>query len=406
MAFSTALSGIQAASADLGIIGNNVANAATTGFKASRAEFGDVYASMLGASDTTIGSGVKLQRAAQMFEQGNISFTNNALDLAISGAGFFQLDDGGSTVYTRAGQFSLDSDGYVVNSDGSRLLAREADINGAITGGIVPLQLDTTYVAPNATQAMKGNINFDAREPETDSSWSTATGVPDVAGYNSSTSTTVYDSLGNDHTLSLYFSKLDPATNPNEWNVRTLIDGVELDTTTVTFNDDGSFSGPANIPVTWNPGGGATPGQVINIDLSTSTQYGSSFAVNSISQDGFTSGQLLGVDIDSSGVIFARFSNGQSQAKGQIMLANFANTQGLQPLGNTTWAETFTSGAPVVSEPGTAGLGLVQSNALEESNVDLTGQLVRMILAQRNFQASAQTIQAEDTITQTIINLR
>ena len=406
MAFSTALSGIQAASADLGIIGNNVANAATTGFKASRAEFGDVYASLLGASDTTIGSGVKMQRAAQMFEQGNISFTNNALDLAISGAGFFQLDDGGSTVYTRAGQFSLDSSGYVVNSEGNRLLAREADINGAITGGIVPLQLDTTYVAPNATQAMSGNINFDAREPETDSSWSMLTGVPDVAGYNSSTSTTIYDSLGNDHTLSLYFSKLDPATNPNEWNVRTLIDGVELDTTTVTFNDDGSFAGPANIPVTWNPGGGATPGQVINIDLSSSTQYGSTFAVNSISQDGFTSGQLLGVDIDSSGIIFARFSNGQSQARGQIMLANFANTQGLQPLGNTTWAETFTSGAPVVSEPGTAGLGLVQSNALEESNVDLTGQLVRMILAQRNFQANAQTIQAEDTITQTIINLR
>lgn len=406
MAFSTALSGIQAASADLGIIGNNVANAATTGFKASRAEFGDVYASMLGASDTTIGAGVKLQRAAQSFEQGNISFTNNALDLAISGAGFFQLDDGGSTVFTRAGQFSLDANGYVVNSEGNRLLAREADTNGAITGGIVPLQLDTTYVAPNATQALSGNINFDAREPETDSSWSTVTGVPDVAGYNSSTSTTVYDSLGNDHTLSLYFSKLDPATNPNEWNVRTLIDGVELDTTTVTFNDDGSFAGPANIPVTWNPGGGATPGQVINIDLSSSTQYGSNFAVNSISQDGFTSGQLLGVDIDSSGIIFARFSNGQSQARGQIMLANFANVQGLQPLGNTTWAETYTSGAPVVSEPGTAGLGLVQSNALEESNVDLTGQLVRMILAQRNFQANAQTIQAEDTITQTIINLR
>ncbi len=406
MAFSTALSGIQAASADLGIIGNNVANAATTGFKASRAEFGDVYASMLGASDTTIGAGVKLQRAAQSFEQGNISFTNNALDLAISGAGFFQLDDGGSTVYTRAGQFGLDANGYVVNSDGNRLLARAADINGAITGGIVPLQLDTTYVAPNATQSLSGNVNFDAREPETDSSWSMATGVPDVAGYNSSTSTTVYDSLGNDHTLSLYFSKLDPATSPNEWNVRTLIDGVELDTTTVTFNDDGSFAGPANIPVTWNPGGGATAGQVINIDLSSSTQYGSNFAVNSISQDGFTSGQLLGVDIDSSGVIFARFSNGQSQAKGQIMLANFANVQGLQPLGNTTWAETYTSGAPVVSEPGTAGLGLVQSNALEESNVDLTGQLVRMILAQRNFQANAQTIQAEDTITQTIINLR
>lgn len=406
MSFNTALSGIKASSSDLSIIGNNISNAATTGFKSSRAEFGDVYASLLGALDTTIGSGVKLQRAAQQFDQGNIAFTNNSLDLAISGAGFFQLDDGGSTLYTRAGNFSRDSQGFVVNNDGLRLLAREADTNGAITGGIVPLQLDTAYVDPSATALVTGNVNFDARDSETDSSWSMLTGVPDIAGYNSSTFATVYDSLGNDHTLSMYFSKLDPTTNPNEWNVRTLIDGVLQDTTTVTFNSDGSYNSPANIPITWNPGGGATGGQTTTIDLSSSTQFGSTFAVNSVTQDGFTSGQLLGVDIDSSGIIFARYSNGQSQAKGQVMLANFANTQGLQPQGNTTWAETFTSGSPVVSEPGTAGLGLIQSNALEESNVDLTGELVRMILAQRNFQANAQTIQAEDTVTQSIINLR
>ena len=406
MSFNTALSGIQAASSDLSIIGNNVANAATTGFKSSRAEFGDVYASVLGGSDTTIGSGVRLQRAAQQFDQGNIAFTNNSLDLAISGAGFFQLDDGGSTVYTRAGSFGMDQQGFVVNSNGQTLLARGADANGAITGAVAPLQLTTTFVAPNATQTMNSNINFDAREPETDSSFSMLTGVPDVAGYNSSTSATVFDSLGNDHTLSLFFSKLDPVTNPNEWNVRTLVDGVLEDTTTVTFNNDGSYNSPANIPVTFNPGGGAVPGQTVTVDLANSTQYGSTFSVNSISQDGFTSGQLLGVDIDDTGIIFARFSNGQSQARGQIILANFANTQGLQPVGDTAWAETFTSGAPVVSDPGTAGLGLIQSNALEESNVDLTGQLVRMILAQRNFQANAQTIQAEDTVTQTIINLR
>ncbi|MGB5395898.1 MAG: flagellar hook protein FlgE [Gammaproteobacteria bacterium] len=406
MSFNTALSGIQAASADLGIIGNNIANSATTGFKTSRAEFGDVYASVLGASDTTIGSGVKLQRAAQQFDQGNVAFTNNSLDLAISGAGFFQLDDNGSTAYSRAGNFSMDLNGFVVNNKGLGLMAREADVNGAITGGIVPLQLDTTYVDPNATQTMSGNINFDAREVETDTSWSLLTGVPDVNGYNSSTSATVYDSLGNDHTVSLYFSKLDPTTNPNEWNVRTLIDGALVDTTPVTFNNDGTYNAPGNIPVTWSPAGGAAPNQTITIDLSSSTQFGSAFAVNSINQDGFTSGQLLGVDIGNDGIIFARYSNGQSQAKGQVVLANFANIQGLQPLGDTMWAETFSSGSPVVSEPGTAGLGLIQSNALEESNVDLTAQLVRMILAQRNFQANAQTIQAEDAVTQTIINLR
>ena len=403
MGFNSALSGIQAASADLGIIGNNVANAATTGFKESRAEFGDVYASLLGASDTTIGSGVKLQRAAQQFTQGNITFTNNSLDLALSGSGFFQLDDGGSTVYTRAGNFSLDSSGFIVNNDGLRLLARAADSNGAITGAVGPLQLQTSNVSPQATQSVSATLNFDSRSTATDASWSMATGVPDVDGYNDTTSTTIYDSLGNDHTISMYFSKT--AAN-NTWNVRTLVDGNLEDTTTVTFNADGSYNTPANIAFTFNPGGGATAAQPITVDLSASTQFGANFATSAISQDGFTSGQLLGVDIDSSGIIFARFSNGQSTTNGQIMLANFANTQGLQPLGDTSWAETFSSGAPVVSEPGTAGLGLIQSNSLEESNVDLTGQLVRMIIAQRNFQASAQTIQAEDDVTQTIINLR
>jgi flagellar hook protein FlgE len=406
MGFNTALSGIQAASSDLGIIGNNIANSATTGFKSSRAEFADVYASSNAAASTAIGQGVRMQSAAQQFSQGGINFTDNPLDMAISGEGFFQLEANGSQIYSRSGAFKLDANGFVVNNEGYSLMARQADTNGAITGAIKPLQLNNAYLDANPTAALAGGINFDAREAETDSSWALLAGVPDTAGYNSSTTTTIYDSLGNDHTISMYFSKLDPATNPNEWNVRSVIDGNLEDTTAVTFNSDGSFNAPASIPITWNPGGGATAGQTFNIDLSSSTQYGSNFAVNTLSQDGYTAGQLLGVDVDDSGVVFARYSNGQSQVTAQVVLANFANKQGLKPIGDTSWVETFASGSPVVSEPGTAGLGLVQSNALEDSNVDLTEQLVRMIEAQRNFQANAQTIQAEDTITQTIINLR
>ena len=406
MSFNTALSGIQAASADLGIIGNNIANSATTGFKSSRAEFADVYASTVLGSGTEIGQGVRLQNTAQQFSQGNIAFTDNPLDLAISGEGFFQLENNGSTVYSRAGNFKLDANGNVVNNENYALMARLADSNGAITGGIAPLQLTNAYVSANPTAALSAGVNFDAREAQTDASWSLIAGVPDTAGYNSSTTTTIYDSLGNDHTISMYFSKLDPVTNPNEWNVRTLIDGNLEDTTAVTFNTDGSFNAPATIPVTWNPGGGAAAGQSFDMDLSSSTQYGSNFGVNSLSQDGYTAGQLLGVDVDDTGTVFARYSNGQSKVVAQVTLANFANAQGLKPIGNTSWAETFDSGAPVVSQPGTAGLGLIQSNALEDSNVDLTAQLVKMIVAQRNFQANAQTIQAEDTVTQTIINLR
>ena len=398
MSFNTALSGIQAASADLGIIGNNIANAATTGFKSSRAEFADVF--------TSIGQGVRVQTAAQQFSQGNIAFTENPLDLAISGKGFFQLDNSGSTVYSRSGNFKLDANGNVVNNEGYSLLARSAASDGTITGAVAPLQLSNAYISANPTAALSSGINFDARETETDSSWSLIAGVPDTIGYNSSTTTTIYDSLGNDHTISLYFSKLDPAANPNEWNVRTLIDGVLEDTTPVTFNSDGSYNAPANIPITFDPGGGAAAGQAFIMDLSASTQYGSDFAVTSLNQDGYTAGQLLGVDVDKTGIVFARYSNGQSQTVAQVVLANFANVQGLKPIGDTAWVETFSSGSPVVSEPGTAGLGLLQSSALEQSNVDLTAELVNMIVAQRNFQANAQTIQAEDTVTQSIINLR
>jgi len=405
MSFNIALSGIQAASSELGIIGNNIANSATTGFKSSRAEFSDVYASSVVSSGAAVGQGVKLQSASQQFAQGSIAFTDNPLDIAISGEGFFQLESNGSTIYTRAGNFKLDGDGNVVNNEGFSLLARQADSNGAITGAISPLQLSNAYINASPTTSLVAGANFDARETETDANWSLIAGVPDTAGYNSSTTTTIFDSLGNDHTISMYFSKLDPATNPNEWNVRTIVDGALQDTTVATFNSDGSFNTPATIPITWNPGGGATPGQSFEIDLSDSTQYGSNFSVNSLSQNGFTAGQLLGVDVDDSGIVFARYSNGQSQAVAQVVLANFANNQGLKPIGDTSWVETFASGSPVVSEPGTAGLGLLQSNALEDSNVDITAQLVNMIVAQRNFQANAQTIQAEDTVTQTIINI-
>ncbi|PCI07306.1 MAG: flagellar hook protein FlgE [Gammaproteobacteria bacterium] len=398
MSFNTALSGIQAASSDLNIIGNNIANSATTGFKTSRAEFADVF--------TSIGQGVRLQASAQQFTQGNIAFTDNPLDLAVSGNGFFQLEGGGLTVYSRAGNFKLNSSGNVVNNDGLSLMARLADSNGTITGAIAPLQLSNAYVNANPTASLQGGVNFDAREAETDSSWLLIAGVPDTGGYNSSTTTTIYDSLGNDHTVTLYFSKLDPTTNPNEWNVRTLIDGVQEDATVVSFNSDGSYNAPALIPIVFNPGGGATAGQAFDVNLTASTQYGSEFAVTSLQQDGYTAGQLLGVDVDDTGIVFARYSNGQSQTVAQVVLANFANVQGLKPIGNTGWIESFSSGSPVVSDPGTAGLGLVQSNALEESNVDLTSQLVNMIIAQRNFQANAQTIQAEDAVTQTIINLR
>ena len=422
MAFDTALSGIRAASSDLSVVGNNIANSATTGFKSSRAEFADVYyaSSVAGMGANSVGQGVNLAAVTQQFSQGNISFTDNALDLAINGSGFFQLDADGSRMYTRAGNFHVNSDGVVVNNQGAELMALRADTNGQITGAMGNIDLNTAYIDPKATTAVDATVNLDSREVEPLVAWSgpfdanaTPPTTPDPQMYNSATSMTVYDSLGNPHTMSLYFRKTAVA---NEWETYSLIDGVSATgPDTLTFNSNGRFDS-ASLPVQvsvagWQPldENGAANGAAVQgftIDLSDSTQFGTNFAVNALSQDGYTSGQLASVDIDETGIIFSRFTNGQSKVMGQVVLANFPNVQGLQALGNTSWAETFSSGAPVVSTPGTSGMGVIQSGALEESNVDLTAELVKLITAQRNFQANAQTIQTEDAVTQTIINLR
>ncbi len=421
MAFDTAVSGIKASTAELSIIGNNIANSSTTGFKAARGEFSDVYAaSVLGVGANAIGKGVTLDSVSQQFTQGNISFTDNALDLAINGNGFFVLSDQGATTYSRAGQFSIDRDGYVVNSKGLRLMAFQADASGNITGELDEMQLNTANVPPTSTSRVDLTANLDSRELPPTVPWggpfdafaATPTS-PDSNMYNASTSVTVYDGLGNPHVMSMYYVK---SATPNEWEMYTLIDGVSTSgPDTLAFDQSGQFD-PSSLPVQvnitgWTPLDGAgnptgASAQDIRVDMSSSTQFGSTFGVNSINQNGFTTGQLRGVEISDTGVMFARFTNGESRALGQVALANFSNPQGLQPLGNTAWSETFASGPAAVSQPGTSGLGALQSGALEDSNVEITEALVDMIVAQRNFQANAQVIQAEDAITQTVINLR
>ncbi|MAT95181.1 MAG: flagellar hook protein FlgE [Halioglobus sp.] len=421
MAFDTAVSGINAATADLGVIGNNIANSSTTGFKTSRAEFADVYAtSLLGSGGNAIGKGVSLTSVTQEFTQGNISFTNNALDLAINGNGFFLLSDDGASLYTRAGNFQVDREGYLVTNQGHKLQAFQVNANGDINGQAGDLQLDTSLVDPGATSLATIIANLDSRETPPAipfggpfDAFATPPTVPDPDSYNATTSATVYDSLGNAHIMSMYFVKTGTA---NEWEVHSTIDGVTTSgPDTITFQSNGKFD-PGTLPIElsisgWNPlnaDGTATGAnaQDITVSLSQFTQFGSDFSVSSVVQDGFTTGQLLGLDIDDTGMVFARYTNGQARALGQVALAGFSNPNGLQPLGDTTWAETFSSGAATLSAPGSAGLGVLQSGALEESNVDITQQLVNMIIAQRNFQANAQVIQTEDTVTQTVINLR
>ncbi|EAQ98462.1 flagellar hook protein FlgE [Congregibacter litoralis] len=429
MAFSTAISGINAATADLGVVSNNIANASTTGFKASRAEFADVYAtSLLGAGSNAIGKGVSLAGVTQEFGQGNITFTNNSLDLAINGNGFFQLSVEGAVEYTRAGNFQVDREGFLVSNQNARLQGFQVDGGGDVTGQLGDIQIDTSLIDPNPTSNVSLTSNLDSREVTTGTGFATngpydAFAVPPTApspaDFNATTSTTIFDSLGNPHVLSLYYVK---TANPNEFEVYSLIDGQSQDPGTGTvgdpvtlqFTSNGQFD-PASdtqIDVTaWTPvdSTGAVNGaaaQTFVVDLQQTTQFGTAFAVSSVIQDGFAAGQLRGLEIDESGIAFARYTNGESRALGQIALASFNNQNGLQPVGDTNWVETFSSGSPNVGEPGTSGLGAVQSAALEDSNVEITQELVDLIVAQRNFQANAQVIQAEDAITQTVINLR
>jgi flagellar hook protein FlgE len=407
MSFGIALSGLNAAQTDLNVTAHNIANSATTGFKQSRSEFAEMFAvSPVGVSRTAVGNGVKVAAVSQQFLQGNLNTTNNSLDLAISGQGFFVLSDGGSSVYSRAGAFQVNNDGYVVNSQQQRLQVYPAAPTGNFnTSTLSDLRLVTTESAPQATTTVEPVFNLPSADavPTT-----TPFNAADESSYNSARSLTVYDSLGAAHTASMYFVK----TATNQWDMHVSIDGNQLGTQQLIYSATGALTTPANGLITlptYDAAAGLSTGAAplnLTFDVSNTTQFGDDFSLTSISQDGFTTGRLIGIDIDPTGVVQARFTNGRSTPLGQIAIANFSNPQGLQQLGNTNWAETNASGQPLTGQAGGSGFGLVQSGALEASNVDITAQLVNMITAQRNFQANAQMIQTADQVTQTIINIR
>ncbi|MCR8915547.1 flagellar hook protein FlgE [Marinobacter panjinensis] len=634
MAFNTGLSGLRAASVDLDVTGNNIANASTVGFKGSKAQFGDLYASgFLSAGSNPVGDGVRVQDVKQSFGQGNISFTDNGLDLAINGDGFFVLNNGGEVRYSRAGQFGIDKDGYVTNNQNMRVQGFVADDDGNLSGIRGDLQVETDNLAPRRTTNLRSDLNLDSREtvlerrvadmgdfsvappatgfpPETfqityedgsvvsvpingetpsDPNFSAAdvvdvlngqeglsasatttyegmseanlqqaisdgnfafnlavggvtvpvdtTGVsdpqslvnaindaqaptisasltggalrlidnrgnnltasynstnysqgPDTAvgtvrpqadreitdiastgvatnltdswdartieitnqfspldqrTYNHATSTSIYDSLGNSHEITQFYVKQPSPGNGvgvSEWSVYLQIDGefvagTDQNPYQARFDQDGnlaSVNGDPNGEILvddWIPkdadgtpngaDGPPAPGETVTtpipdppttsafvVDLGNTTQYGSEFGVNDQRQNGFATGRLSGLDVSDQGVLFARYTNGQSQSLGQVALASFNNTNGLSPVGETTWVETFESGQPIIGAPDSGTLGSIKASSIEESNVDLSAELVNLIIAQRNYQANAKTIETSDAVTQTIINLR
>jgi flagellar hook protein FlgE len=409
MSFSQALSGLQAASESLDNIGNNIANASTVGFKDVTTSFSDVYASSLwGSTANQVGIGVQVAAVTPQFTQGTITTTSNPLDIAINGNGFFQVQNNGVTTYTRDGEFSLNTNGDIVNNAGQQLLGYAANANGTITGGAaVPLTLPSAPVPPAVTTNATLSLNLNSSDTVPTSA---PFNIANSNSYNNSTSLTVYDSLGNSHALTMYYAM----SAPNTWKVYASSDGTVLNggaaVGTLTFGTNGLLASgtnaniPLSIPVAT---GGATPMAVaLQMPYGSTTQYGSAFAVSANTQNGYTTGQLAGFSIGNDGIISGEYTNGQTLALGQIALANFTNPQGLIAESGNQFQQSQASGQPIVGAPGTGTLGGVQSGALESSTVDITTELVAMITAQRAYQANAETVKTVDQVEQTLMNLR
>ena len=502
MSFNIALSGLNAAQKDLDVSSNNIANVNTVGFKESRAEFVDVYAaSLLASGKTKVGDGVLTADVAQQFSQGSIQFTNNALDLAITGNGFFAtVPELGSleTSYTRAGQFKLNADNFVVNSQGGHLLGFPVNPDGSSASVSLstadPIRVPTASGAPTQTSEVDVRMNL----PAGDSYISGSPGnfdPEDPLTFNNSTSVTIFDSLGDSHVMTYFYIKEDPTTAPNQWTMFAAVDGKVIDLETETSGgfaaaqqakadaeqaqiDFDAIAVPtaadvatlqaaidaartaelATNPIGGNMSGPLSPGGVIgarlafnasgdfiaqtpnladggirtvdfsnhlpngadssqfveidfNLDPTTPnpnepTQFASNFEVTALNQDGLAVGRLTGIDIGTDGLVRATYSNGTSQPLSRIAMVNFANEQGLSQVGNTGWKESITSGEALAGEAGSGTFGTINSSALEQSNVNLTTELIDLISAQRNFQANSRALEVDNQLNQTILQIR
>ncbi|WP_210543898.1 flagellar hook protein FlgE [Rhodoferax sp. PAMC 29310] len=440
MSSQSGLSGLNAAARSLDVIGNNIANASTTGMKSSRTEFHDLVAtSSSGNSSTSAGIGTGVAAVSQAFTQGSLNITGRDLDVAINGGGFFQLTmPNGTTAFTRDGTFKLDTNGFVVTNAGANVMGYPTSATGTSTSTIIqPLQLPTAAAIPaKQTAQVSASANLNAAAP-------LAVGSPAVLAVPASvgppptpatpgvaavpatpiatfgTSLTAYDAQGVPAPVNVFFSKVAPATAAtDQWDVYDTAASGATRIGYVVFDTSGSLVGaydnsgtvtatPMTLTMTVTPSSTSiVPPFPVALDLTKVTQYGAAFSVSSLAQDGYPPGELTGMKVGDDGVITARYSNGQTQSTGKIVLADFRNLHGLSPVGGGNWVETSASGQPIQGSPGVGKFGILRSGALEESNVDLTAELVNMMTAQRAYQANAQTIKTQDQMMQSIVNLR
>ncbi|HDZ47881.1 hypothetical protein LCGC14_0150900 [marine sediment metagenome] len=419
MSFSQALSGLSAQQQKLGAVGNNIANSQTVGFKSSNVQFADVYA------ESRIGLGVRTSTVLQNFSQGNIESTNRNMDLAIAGEGFFRFQQtNGEVGYSRNGQLTMTADGRLINAQGAQIMGYPADAEGNVLAGgnVQPMQVPPADLQANATTELDISLNLDSGESVVlgqDGNPLPAPTAEDLANdglnanqYSYSTNATIYDSQGNARNLTLYFTK----TEQNQWRVDGRITGGPNDAdnyglaniSTLTFNQNGILTGGTEPEWEINTGefdGALLANLEVAMNFAGTTQFANSSSVNNTTQDGYTSGALVGITIENDGTIMRNYSNEQSRAAGQIALVSFRNPEGLRPVGDNLWTATGASGQELVGAAGTGLLGMIEASAIETSNVDMARELVDMIIAQRAYQANSQTISTQDELLQTIINL-
>jgi flagellar hook protein FlgE len=433
MSFYTSLSGLKGAQSDLSVISNNIANVGSIGFKKSRAEFGDLISASPLQSGNVAGQGTRLKSISQQFTQGGFQTSDRALDLAISGQGFFVTKTGSQLSFTRNGAFSIDDERYLVDSNGASVQVLPVDSSGSLSAtgmsSATNLQIPSTAGQPAATTKLDLSVTLpsDADLPANRSAYTTTLPYKfdryDPNSYNYSSATTVYDSAGNPQQATIYYARTSVPTSTNgnlsTWDAHLFVgdqeassDGLQTTTPpkalTITFDSTGTMTSPSG-SVGFSsvlPSGASAPIDLTLTYGANTRQAAATFTPGNFNQDGKAAGQLDNIAVDSNGLITATFSDGTTKKLGAIMIANFPNPNGLRQLGDSRWGESGLSGSPIVSQAGSGSAGIIQSGALEQANVDITEELVSLISAQRNFSANAKAIEAANNMTDTIVNLR
>ncbi|MFZ2008269.1 MAG: flagellar hook protein FlgE [Stellaceae bacterium] len=416
MTLSVELTGLQAAQTDLDTIGNNIANVSTVGFKGSTPNFSDIYgASLLGSAGSGVspGQGVTTNSLSQLFTEGAISQTGNPMDVAINGNGFFQVQTPSGVAYTRDGSLQLNSQGFLTNDSGALIMGYAAPASGSSSsssGALSAIQVSEGNLPASATTSLSMSVDL----PSTDTPINTTTtpfSVSDPNSYNQSTSTTVYDSLGSPDTLTTYFTQASGSGSPDHWQTHWQLSnssGSMISSgagATLIFNSSGvltSGSGTINVA---NPGDGAAALSIAQ-NFTGTTLSDLAFGVNSVSANGDGGGQFSGLQISNNGDVVAQYSNGSTSPIATIALANFTNPNGLSPISGNAWVATQASGPATTNTPGAAGLGTLESSALESSNVDLSTSLVNLIVAQQAYQANVQGINVDQQDVQKLLQLQ